>query len=119
MFKGIVTKLAKEAWDNAGKPAPQPTPQPAPEPEPVEHIAETVAEPYVETDIEFPYYPGDGTACGAECRCRWQVEVRWSDEYQSRATFATWRTSGDGAVCPDCQRRADEWQDVMVRLEPD
>jgi hypothetical protein len=118
MFKGIVTKLAKEAWDNAARPAPEPRPQPAAQPGHVEHLAEAVAEPEVETDIEFPYYPGDGTACDAECRCRWQVEVRWSDEFQSRATFATWRTAGDGDVCPDCQRRAEEWQDVMVRLEP-
>jgi hypothetical protein len=118
MFKGIVTKLAKEAWDNAGKPAPQPKPQPAAQPEHVEQVVEAAAEPDVETDIEFPYYPGEGTACGAECRCRWRVEVRWSDEYQSRATFATWQTAGDGTVCPDCQRRAEEWQDVMVRLEP-
>jgi hypothetical protein len=118
MFKGIVTRLAKEAWDNAGKPDPQPKAQPAPQPVHAENVAEEIAEPEFETDIEFPYYPGEGTACGAECRCRWQVRVRWSDEYQSHATFATWQTASDGDVCPDCQRRAQEWQDVMVRLEP-
>lgn len=119
MFKTLVTKLAKEAWDNAGKPAP------APEPGRVQAAAAAPREPIdaaepetVETDIEFPYYPGEGTSCGAACRCRWHVDVRWSDEHNSRATFATWQTAGDGNVCPDCQQRALEWQDVMVRLEP-
>jgi hypothetical protein len=120
MFKTLVTKLAKDAWDNAGKADPKPAPQPnlpaahAPEPAQPE-----VMEPHsVETDIEFPYYPGEGTTCGTNCRCRWQVEVRWSDEQHSKATFATWKTAGDGDVCPECQERADAWQDVMIRLEP-
>ena len=118
MFKTLVTRLAKEAWDNAGKPEPQPA---APKPAPAGgHSAaqETDQPEQVETDIQFPYYPGEGTSCGAECRCRWQIEVRWSDEYNSKATFATWKTVDDANVCPDCQQRAQEWQDVMVRLEP-
>ena len=101
MFKGIVTKLAKEAWDNAAKPAPQPKPQAASQSEHVEQVAEAIAEPEVATDIEFPYYPGEGTACGAECRCRWQVQVRWSDEYQSRATFAHAPCSRAGPNLPN------------------
>lgn len=118
MFKTLVTKLAKEAWDNAGKPAPQPrvSRQAAPEPVP-EAAAEASTPSVVETDIQFPYYPGEGTSCGESCRCRWQVEVRWSDEHSSMATFATWKTADDDNVCPDCRQRAREWHDEMVRLE--
>lgn len=119
MFKTLVTKLAKEAWDNAGKPAPTAAAQPVTQPASTTNAPSEPAEPKtVETDIEFPYYPGDGTSCGTACRCRWQIEVRWSDEHNSRATFASWQTAEDGDVCPDCQQRAQDWQDVMVRLEP-
>jgi hypothetical protein len=119
MFKGIVTKIAKEMWDNAGKPAPEPTrhSQAQGSAAPQASDVEPEHQP-VETDIEFPYYPGEGTTCGAACRCRWHVEVRWCDEYGSNATFATWKTAGDDTVCPDCQKRAEQWQDVMVRIEP-
>jgi hypothetical protein len=119
MFKGIVTKIARDMWENAGKPAPEPA-QRSQAPAPVVQQASDVEPenpPFV-TDIQFPYYPGEGTACGASCRCRWHVEVRWSAEFGSNATFATWQTAGDDSVCPDCQRRAAEWQDVMVRVEP-
>ena len=112
-----VTKLAKEASDNAGKPAPetvsQRSSQSAP---PTVTPTEDVAPGVVETDIEFPYYPGEGTSCGASCRCRWDVQVRWSPAHKSNATFATWVTAGDSEVCLDCQQRAVEWQDEMVRL---
>lgn len=118
MFKTLVTKLAKEAWDNAGKPAPAPAARPITQSAAPTGASEVAEPETVETDIEFPYYPGEGTSCGSGCRCRWQVEVRWSDEHKSRATFATWRTADDGDVCPDCQQRAQEWHDVMVRLEP-
>ena len=118
MFKTLVTKLAKEAWDNAGKPAPetvsQRSSQSAP---PTVTPTEDVAPGVVETDIEFPYYPGEGTSCGASCRCRWKVEVRWSASHHSNATFATWVAAGDESVCPECRERAATWQDVMVRLE--
>lgn len=122
MFKGIVTKIAKDVWDNAGKPAPEPSRPPKAEQrvaegrETVEDAAPVPAA--LDTDIEFPYYPGEGTACGESCRCRWIVDVRWSPEHRSKATFATWQTADDADVCDDCRRRAGEWQDVMVRLEP-
>ena len=121
MFKGIVAKIAKDVWDNAGKPAPQPAPapKPAPQAEAVQDAEEAnPASTVPDTDIEFPYYPGEGTACGESCRCRWVVDVRWSPEFGSNATFATWKTAADSGVCDDCRQRAEEWQDVMVRLEP-
>ena len=119
MFKGIVTKIAKDMWENAGKPETKPAPQPPVQAQASPPAIDTRPETQqFETDIQFPYYPGDGSACGVSCRCRWHIEVRWSDEYRSNATFATWQTAGDTSVCLDCQRRAEEWQDVMVRLEP-
>jgi hypothetical protein len=119
MFKGLVTKLAKDAWDNAGKHEPQAAARPSSQTQPQQAASpEPEASASVETDIVFPYYPGEGTSCGEECRCRWNVQVRWSDEHNSNATFATWVTAGDGDVCEDCQQRAREWQDEMVRLEP-
>jgi hypothetical protein len=119
MFKTLVTRLAKEAWDNASKPAPEPKPAAAVAPVPKEPEPETDAGPaHVETDIQFPYYPGEGTACGSNCRCRWDVQVRWSAEHHSQATFATWVTADDESVCPDCRQRAHDWHAVMVRLEP-
>src|SRR5687767_8132519 len=119
MFKGLVAKLAKDVWDSAGTHDAQPAAKAPVQPragQPVQSEPETPAS--VETDIIFPYYPGEGTACGSECRCRWQIEVRWSDAHNSKATFATWATAGDDDVCADCQQRAQEWKDVMVRLEP-
>lgn len=119
MFKGIVTRIAKDMWENAGKPAPEADPRSQAQLPAASPVSESEPEslPF-ETDIQFPYYPGEGTACGASCRCRWHGEVRWSDEFRSNATFATWQTAGDDSVCPDCRARADEWHDVMVRLEP-
>ena len=119
MFKGIVTKIARDMWESAGKPetgSAAQTPVQAQAAPPVSDREPEIQQ--IETDIQFPYYPGEGTACGASCRCRWHIDVRWSDEHRSNATFATWQTAGDNGVCPDCQRRADEWHDVLVRLEP-
>jgi hypothetical protein len=118
MFKMLVTKVAKDLWDNAGKAEPEPSQAQA---EPVAQAAQATADSTpggLETDIEFPYYPGEGTSCGDSCRCRWDVQVRWSPSDNSNASFATWVTAGDGEVCPDCQERARAWQDVMVRVEP-
>src|SRR5688572_1652632 len=117
MFKTLVTKVAKDLWDNAGKPAAEtPAQQEAAAPasavteQPVTQANVAAEQPVAqaeavhrrpETDIEFPYYPGEGTECGATCRCRWDVQVRWRPADNSNATFASWVTAGDGNVCPD------------------
>jgi hypothetical protein len=121
MFKGLMVKAAKSMWENT---APSPTEEAAPAgpgarqqdappaaPSPPPEI--TVAD----LGIELPYEPGEGTSCGAACRCRWRVDVRWSPEHQSNASFVTWVTASDKDVCPDCAQRGHEWQDVFIRPE--
>ena len=118
MFKTIVTQLAKSVWDNAGT-------APAPAQAGAEHVSNdsgTSSQPADQVDlealgIELPYHPKVGTACGDACRCSWDITIRWSDEHQCNATFATWQTANDESVCPDCDRRRQEWQNELVRLE--
>ena len=61
MFKGLVTKLAKDAWDNAGKPAPQPAAAP-------KANTKTKAAPRTERklDICYAFEPEEGYCDG--CR---------------------------------------------------
>ena len=119
MFKGLMVKAAKSVWENTAptnapaEPAPAPAPSSPPPPE-AEVAPELTA---ADLGIHLPYEPGEGTACGAECRCRWQVEIRWSPEHNSNASFVTWVTASDKDVCPDCAQRAQDWQDVFIRPE--
>lgn len=66
-------------------------------------------------DIQLPFYPGEGTECGTDCRCTWLIEKRWSAENGCNAIFATWVATAEGAACADCRQRAAEWSDVFVR----
>ena len=118
MFKGLMVKAAKSVWENT---APTAEPVEATAPARLESAAETLSpEPELtlaDLGIELPYEPGEGTSCGDDCRCRWQIAVRWSPEHNSNASFVTWLTAGDKDVCPDCARRGQEWQDVFIRPE--
>jgi hypothetical protein len=119
MFKGLMVKAAKSVWENTtpttgpAEPAPAAVHQVPSPPEPEVAPALTVAD----LGIQLPYEPGEGTECGADCRCTWKVDVRWSPEHNSNASFVTWVTAGDKDVCPDCAARAQEWQDVFIRPE--
>lgn len=118
MFKGLMVKAAKSVWENT---APSAEPDEAPAQARVETAREeSIAQPELtvaDLGIDLPYEPGVGTACGDGCRCRWRVEVRWSPEHNSNASFVTWVTASDKDVCPDCALRAQEWQDVFIRPE--
>ena len=118
MFKTIVSQLAKNVWDSAASaPVTQPASGQAPVvPTGVPDEQDNGVDPEA-LGIELPYYPKVDTACGDACRCRWHVDLKWSDEHQCNATFVTWKTADDDEVCADCLRRRNEWQDVLVRLE--
>ena len=118
MFKGLMVKAAKSVWESTapaaegGEPAPAARAEPvveAPAPEPELTVADL--------GIDLPYDPGEGTACGDGCRCRWRVDVRWSPEHDCNASFVTWVTASDKDVCLECAQRGQEWQDVFIRPE--
>ncbi len=119
MFKGLMVKAAKSVWENTAPAAEPDEPSVAVRAEPPAAEA-PVLEPALtvaDLGIELPYEPGDGTACGDGCRCQWRVEVRWSPEHNSNASFVTWVTASDKDVCPDCAQRGQDWHDVFIRPE--
>lgn len=77
--------------------------------------AESRAQIAEEWDIDLPFYPGEGTACGDQCRCSWRIEKRWSADNGCQAIFATWVFAQSPDVCDDCVERSQQWQDVFVR----
>ena len=106
MLKMFVTKAVKAAWDNASSaPAEETTTTESSHQVVEEEELVEVAVTAESLGIELPYYPGEGTACGSDCRCSWQIEVRWSSKHGANATFATWVTSDDSDVCLDCEQR--------------
>lgn len=119
MLKMFVTRAAKAAWESAGT-VPETTYDQVDVGDVVENeeIVEVRITPE-DLGIDLPYYPGQGTACGAECRCSWEIDVRESPKHGGMAIFATWLTADDGDVCADCQERARVWQDEFICLKPD
>jgi len=118
MFKGLMAKAAKSVWDST---APGSAPPETEATHDAPQSPEETAEPEItaaDLGIQLPYEPGEGTSCAAACRCRWQVEIRWSPEHASNASFVTWVTASDTDVCPDCKQRGLDWHDVFIRPEP-
>lgn len=59
--------------------------------------------------IDLPVYPADlETSCGLMCRCLWSI-----DEFDDRWE-ATWITSGDDRVCPECEARGEAYSPFIV-----
>jgi hypothetical protein len=52
---------------------------------------------------EPPGMPGEGTACGSNCRCFWRVE-ELADRFEG-----TWVAHDDAGTCATCSSRASEW----------
>jgi hypothetical protein len=119
MLKMFVTRAAKAAWESAGT-VPETTYD-------LENVGEVVADEEIvevritpqDLGIELPYYPGEGTQCGAECRCSWEIDVHDSPQHGGMGIFATWLTTEDGEPCPDCQERAQAWQNEFICLKAD
>lgn len=70
-------------------------------------------------DIDLPFFPGEGTACGIDCECSWMIERHGSIETGGEAIFATWMVGVACSECQDCLDRAAEWTDVFVRPASD
>ena len=119
MFKMFVSKAVKAAWENLDS---APAAQSSTEPVHIQHITQADEELVPITPhalgIDLPYYPGQGTACGSACRCRWQIDMQWSNKHAGNAVYATWQTSGDGTVCTDCQDRSRAWQHEFICVLP-
>ena len=62
--------------------------------------------------VALPAYPGQGTDCGANCRCSWRI-VEADDEY--RCTWVRHATDS----CETCRSRAARWAPLVIARPSD
>lgn len=66
--------------------------------------------------VDLPAQPGDGsTKCLGACGCHWEFEYVKDSFGKIVAVLAYW-IMGDKIHCPDCPRRADEWNPLRIAV---
>lgn len=62
-------------------------------------------------NIDLPALPRDGsTQCLSNCQCSWDLNCQ-----EPGIVSATW-VLGEADHCPDCQRRASEWNPLVIEV---
>lgn len=60
--------------------------------------------------LPLPALPGEGSQCGGNCRCRWEIEALEGGDYD-----AYWRLEPGAKHCQTCIERALLWDPLQIR----